>query len=291
MIKTILVPMQGGGNKPALAASLAMARLFNAHVECFCVHQDVNEMIARAVPYDVGTATVIPGFIQAFQDEDAALATRARQAFDEWFQTEKIPYVDAPPGPQAVSTSWREETGNAAECITRRARFSDLVVLDNTPNRAQWTPGLASTLLVESGRPLLLAAASPPKHFSGTVAIAWKETPEAARALTAAMPILAKAKRVAVLSADEPTRKPLRCVECIDELTEQLTWHGFNVEKHFVIPGGLSVADALIGKAHEIGAGLLVMGGYSHSRAREFVFGGVTQTILDGAKLPVFMVH
>ncbi len=291
MIKTILVPMYGGGNKPALAASLEVARLFNAHIECFCVRQDVNEMVARAAPYDVGTATVIPGFIQAFQDEDAALAKRARHLFDDWCRTEKIALADTPPGPQAVSASWREETGNAVECTTRRARFSDLIVLDNAPNQQQWTPGLTSTLLVESGRPLLLASATLPKHLSGTIAIAWKETPEAARAITAAMPILAKAKRIAILSADEPSRKPLRCVECIDTLTEQLGWHGFSMEKHFVIPGGLSIADALVEKAHEIGTGLLVMGGYSHSRARELIFGGVTQNILDGARLPVFMVH
>jgi nucleotide-binding universal stress UspA family protein len=291
MIKTILVPLQGGGSKSVLATSLAMARLFDAHIDCLYARPDVTELIAQATPYDVGTASVIPGFIKAFENEDEALTKRARHTFDEWRKAADIALADTPPGPHAVSTAWCEERGDALRRVVGYARFRDLTVLDNAANRPRLAPDLTSALLTGSGRPLLLASATPPPQLTKTIAIAWKETAEAARAVTAAMPLLAKAGRIVVLSADEEGRAALDCVECTEKLTNQLRWHGLKVEGHFVVPGGRTIAKAILESAHEQGASLLVMGGYSHSRARELIFGGVTQHVLDGVKLPVFMAH
>ena len=111
------------------------------------------------------------------------------------------------------------------------------------------------------------------ESVGSTIAIAWKETAEAARAVTAAMPILAKAKKIVVLTASESSADEDAEMHPAEYLTRQLAAHGFKAEAREVEPGKRSAADALIAAAHEAGADLLVMGAYSHSRFRELVFG------------------
>jgi nucleotide-binding universal stress UspA family protein len=289
MIRTILAPMAGGGSKPALTASLAVARLFNGHIECLHTRPDVAEIVARTSSYYMGTPVIVSNLYEAFQKEDEGLAKRARAMFEQWRKDADIPESDTPPGAHGVTCHWAETVGDVQRRVVARARFHDLTVVDN--GRAHSSPELTSALLSGSGRPLLLAPETMPEQLLDTVAIAWKETAEAARAVTAAMPLLAKARRIVVVAADEEGRKSLDCVECTDKLVRQFEWHGFNVEGRFVLPGGRSVAKTIIDTAHEVKAGLVVMGGYSHSRAREFIFGGVTQEVLNGVKLPVLMAH
>jgi nucleotide-binding universal stress UspA family protein len=123
-----------------------------------------------------------------------------------------------------------------------------------------------------------------------TIAVAWKGTPEAARALTAAMPLLMKARRVDILVADE-SDSAAQCLDCSEHITQHLRWHGVDAHAHFVLPAGRSVAKAVTETAKGFGADLLVMGAYGHSRLREFVFGGFTKEILAGVDIPVFLLH
>ena len=289
MIKTIFTPMDGAGSKPALAASLAVARLFDGHIECLHTRLDVAEIVAGTSTYYMGTPVMLTPLYEAFQKEDEVQAKHARALFEQWRKDADIPESNTPPGTHGVSCQWSETTGDTRRRVVARARFSDLTVLDSS--RMDSAPDLTGALLSGSGRPLLLAPEKMPEQFLHTVVIAWKETAEAARAVTAAMPFLAKARRIVVVSADEEGRKSLDCVECTDKLVREFEWHSFKVEGRFVQPGGRSVAKTILDTAHELKAGLVVMGGYSHSRAREFIFGGVTQEMLNRVKLPVLMAH
>src|SRR5437868_13172803 len=112
---------------------------------------------------------------------------------------------------------------------------------------------------------------------------------ESARAMTAAMPLLAKADRIDVLTASEDDAEAKSCVDCTDRVVQQLRSHGLNAYGRFVIPAGRSAADAVVETARGNGADLLVMGAYGHSRLREFVLGGFTQRILRGAAMPVLL--
>src|SRR3978361_452524 len=89
----------------------------------------------------------------------------------------------------------------------------------------------------------------------------------------AAMPILCKAHRVTVLSANEDDSKALACLDCFERVANYLRWHGISVETRYVGPGGRSVLDAVLQSAGEAGADLLVMGGYGHTRLGEWIFG------------------
>ena len=115
----------------------------------------------------------------------------------------------------------------------------------------------------------------------------WKEAAEASRALMAALPLLAAGKRVIVATVEETAESPG------DDLgiVRQLAWHGISAEPMRIPAEGRPVHEELECAATRYGADLLVMGAYGHSRARQLVFGGCTQHFLDGAELPVLLMH
>jgi nucleotide-binding universal stress UspA family protein len=147
-------------------------------------------------------------------------------------------------------------------------------------------PETLEAALFDSGRPLMIPGVAP--VAPDTIAIAWKSTREAARAVAAAMPFLAQAKRVVILTAAEDDRTDRSEAA---RLLVTLQRHDIAAEARRLQPGSRNAADTLLAAAGEIDAGLLVMGGYGHSRLRELVFGGVTEHVIRGAALPVLMAH
>jgi nucleotide-binding universal stress UspA family protein len=141
--------------------------------------------------------------------------------------------------------------------------------------------------LIDSGRPLLIPPAAPLTALPETVAIAWKATPQAARALTAASPFLSMAKQIVVLTVVEDQRAP---EDDADRLMTGLRWHGVPISVRHLQPDRHNAADTLLSAVAEHAA-LLVMGGYGHSRLREWIFGGFTLSVLRGAEVPVLMAH
>ena len=121
-----------------------------------------------------------------------------------------------------------------------------------------------------------------------TVVIAWKSTPETARAVTAAMPFLSLAKQVVIMTVaeDETTIEE----EGAASLMAHLCWDGFAASVRRLEPGTEGAAETLLAAAREQAA-LLVMDGYGHSRLREWIFGGFTQRILRDAQVPVLIAH
>jgi nucleotide-binding universal stress UspA family protein len=135
-------------------------------------------------------------------------------------------------------------------------------------------------VLLETGRPLLIPGSGTSATFiGGTVAIGWKSTPHAARAASAAMPFLARARDALVMSVEEgePRNDPRR-------LVRNLSWHGLTAFAVTLTPDERGAAQTLLAAARDK-AQLLVMGGYGHSRLREWIFGGFTQEVLTDAPL------
>jgi len=186
---------------------------------------------------------------------------------------------------------WSEPESDAPWGFARRAMYADLVIVGQRdledPMASELPGGFLPSVLVESGRPaLVLPYAGPLEPMGNTVLLAWKETPEAARAVSAALPWLRKASRVhAVCYGDEAGAS-------LKKLQHYLAAQGVaDVSLH---DGGADEGDAgdkLLSTAADVGADLLVMGCYGHSRAREWILGGVTQTILASMTLPVLMSH
>jgi nucleotide-binding universal stress UspA family protein len=181
-----------------------------------------------------------------------------------------------------------------AGAVAQQALYADLLVLGqrNPADEAARSlpPDFVESVLLASGRPALVL---PYVGWNGavgdSVAIAWKETPEAARAVRAAIPILQRAGRVHVLAwgGEEAPRVSGDALDLERYLRlhrVQVTWHREGGEPR-------ELGELLLSRVFDLGADLLVMGCYGHGRAREWILGGVSRTILDAMTLPVLMAH
>jgi nucleotide-binding universal stress UspA family protein len=169
--------------------------------------------------------------------------------------------------------------------VTVYGRTSDLVVASRWDGESLGRATLEAVLL-ETGRPLLIPGSTAMPEAIERVAIAWKPTAQAARAVALATPFLGRAKEVVIATVEESADER----DEIDRLTRYLGWHGLNAAVARMRPGPDGAAATLL-SGIEGRADLLVMGGYGHSRMREWVFGGFTQHVLAGAPLPVLMAH
>jgi nucleotide-binding universal stress UspA family protein len=189
-----------------------------------------------------------------------------------------------------IRSEWRSLPYLSSE-VGVHAYYADLVAIARPESAGQITgpPGLAESLILSSGRPIILF---PPRSTVSRVhraLVAWNTTRESIRAVADAMPLLAKAEAVEVLIVD-PQRHPAgHGQEPGADIARHLARHGAQVEVRRLSSGGKDVAHLLLAQAADFGADLLVMGAYGHSQIREWMFGGVTRTVLYEAGLPVLM--
>ena len=168
------------------------------------------------------------------------------------------------------------------------ARYFDLSLLGweagNTTSRMT-----AEAVVFGSGRPAILLPEQPTVETINHIAIAWDGSRVAARAVADARFLLERAERVSILTVlDE---KPLQDQEAGDRLVEALRRHGLKAEAARVKAEDCPIAETLQRSAIDRGCKLLVMGGYGHSRVRDFVLGGATEGVLNDLLLPVLLSH
>jgi nucleotide-binding universal stress UspA family protein len=289
MIKNILVPASGSPtDREVFGAALMLARTLGAHLAFVHVRIPAADAAARAPHVDFCVGQALADALHHLSEEEARLAKAAFEHFNEFCGKNALPVISEPRPSDAVSASWNQLADRTEGRLTILARHSDLVVLGR-PKRVDYMPSrLIEDLLMTCGRPLLIAPDSKPKQLTGTVAVGWKETPEAARALTAAMPILQAAQRVLVLGVAENEQA---VAGSLDDLVRQLRWHGIDAQSRAIARKTGKAAVELPQAAAELQADLLVVGGFGRGPLRELVFGGVTRSLIDQAPCAVFMLH
>jgi nucleotide-binding universal stress UspA family protein len=187
-----------------------------------------------------------------------------------------------------VRASWRGRLGDPTGMLALEARTADLIVASSPsdgPSRSHGTidPG---ALILSAGRPVLLPTADLVPVRRESVVVGWKDTREARRAIVDAMPILMQAQNVLVVSVDDFDPKAAR--ESVADVIRFLMKHGIKARSEVVEVGSSQTAEALSTLAFEIGANLVVAGGYGHSRLHEWAFGGVTRSLLKETTLHRF---
>jgi len=188
---------------------------------------------------------------------------------------------------------WTAPATEPLRTMTRQGRYADLLILgqhdpDNPP-QACLPPDFVESVLIESGRPALVVPyIGVPETFGKVALVAWKNTRESARALSAALPFLRRCEHVHVVAWDEndgtEPEAPL-------DVERYLCRHGIGIRMHRRDTAPESIGDALLSLVADTSADLLVMGCYGHSRAREWVLGGATRAILQSMTVPVLMAH
>lgn len=290
MFKSILVPSAGfAKDVGALHLAYRFAQLFDGHLDCLHVRQDPADLMATASGYGVplGTQMIVTDLIEVLQETDAKRSERSRKIYEAFCKRESLWSEGAPRKAPGASASWIEKTGRENEVLTSEARVHDLVVLGNASDGLGISASLAGDILIGGGRPVVLATEKTPDSFR-TILIAWKDTVESARAVSAAMPLLVQADKVVIVQVAENKDTTSASAKA---LADNLRWHGIDIEIIFMSKAESSPHEGIITTANVVKADLLVMGGYGHSRVGEFIFGGLTTQMLHHPRLPVFMCH
>ncbi len=151
---------------------------------------------------------------------------------------------------------------------------------------------MPSRVTTEAGRPtLIIPHVGSYKSIGKHVVVAWNGSREAARAAFDAMPFLKTAQSVRILAIDPVCREGYDSIALGDEIAVVLARHNVKAEVTVTHRGDVSIGDELLNRLADEGCDLLVMGCYGHSRLRETLFGGVTQSLLEHMTAPVLMAH
>ena len=148
---------------------------------------------------------------------------------------------------------------------------------------------LAESLVLTSGRPVIMFPPGGTASRIRRILVGWNAGREAVRAVADAMPLLVRAEAVEVLVVDPERRRAGHGQEPGADIARHLARHGAQVEVRRLASGGEDVGRVLLSQAAAFGADLMVMGAYGHSYLNEWIFGGVTRTVLREAGLPVLM--
>jgi nucleotide-binding universal stress UspA family protein len=276
MIKDIVVNLsvtEGGGPVGDYAVSLAST--LQAHLTGIAFVYD------PIVPVS-GTGYIPPEIIETQQADSDAAAKAAIDRFAAATSREKLSAE-----PLTLSASFAG-AGDQFARITRR--FDIAVVGQAEPERSAVEDMIAETTLFESGRPMLMVPYIQKAALKlDNVMVCWDGSRQAARAIADAMPLLTRAGRVEIVIVANERGKQDEIPGA--DMGEHLARHGLKVEVHRISGGSIDVADALLSRAADSGADFMVMGGYGHSRLREFVLGGVTRSILRTMTIPTLMAH
>jgi nucleotide-binding universal stress UspA family protein len=283
--RVVLVPVLGD---PADRAALNMARALGERIKSHIVGLHVRTPLATLVSSSMFDATPMPAeVINRLEEDGRAAAAAARDTFGKWQQEAGIQAATVPARATRATAEWIDVEAPVADEIAARARAADLVILGRSARAyaAATDDGLHGALF-SSGRPTLIVPGEAPGGPFETVLIAWNDSREAAHAVAAAWSLIGRAKRIVVFAggAGESHRM------AADRLVQHMAWRGY-APATIVADASPDVGEALLAVAQREKAGLLVMGAYTHSRLRQFVFGGATSHVLAYATLPVLMAH
>lgn len=169
-----------------------------------------------------------------------------------------------------------------------RARAYDMAIVPSYGHAE--TSAIIESLVFDSGRPVILL---PPEGAAGhrfeSLLIAWDGSRAAARAMGDSLPLCVKARNVAVVAVTG--EKDLRDAPTLADAVRHLARHGIEADAFDIAADGVDAGAALMAHCRRMDVDLLVMCAYGHTRAREFVLGGATRTVLKEADLPVLLSH
>jgi nucleotide-binding universal stress UspA family protein len=274
MIKDIVVNLTIGGERDAAANyAVSLASIFKAH------------LVGVAFVYDPkASANLIVGIPAELID--------AQRAATKHLANEAVVRFEALAKQAGVMTESQMidvAPGHVGDTFGRLARSFDLSVIRQAePNKAEQEVPIIEGALFESGRPVIVV---PYVQTQGAkfdrVMVGWDGSRTAARAIGDAIPVLKRAKMIEVFTV---VAGPTKNTELPGiDIGQHLSRHGLNVEVKRIPAAGINVPEAILSHAADISADFMVMGGYGHSRLREYVLGGATRGILTSMTLPTLM--
>jgi nucleotide-binding universal stress UspA family protein len=275
MYREIFVPcVLGKYPEPAIATAASLAQLSEGRLVALAGASIVAPVATAWMYYPAQVYATMQATAHATVERLATLIReRLAPEMVRW-EVRSTDQIWQTPGEQAVP----------------HARFADLIVLGFDREVTDFEDRLFSALLVEGGVPLLAVPSEGAVSRFQRAVVAWKDTREASRAVHDAMPLLVRSQAVDVLIVDAAAEGERRHgAETL--ILSHLERHGLrpNVVRRCVVEG--RAGPAILEYARECGADYIVAGGYGRRRASEFVFGGVTRTLMKHSPIPVLFAH
>lgn len=276
--KTILVDIDPTGPAATrLDTAIGLANAYQAHLVGL-TQTGIFRFIRDARTPGVDFGGMAPIFEQLRQDAD-----------------ERAARFDAA-STQAGVTSFEHRIGDedAGVALAAAAMYADLAIVsqrDPADAAAPVDAAVPEYVTMNAPCPVLVLPCAG-RHAPGfeRIVVAWNASPEAARAVHQALPLLVRAKQVEIAAIGREERGGPREPAGGTELVRFLARHGVQATVRRPATAA-DIGERLLALAAECGAGLLVMGCYGHSRLRELLLGGVSRTVLEDMTLPVLMAH
>lgn len=273
--KTILVHIDTGKRCAArVEAAIRLAQQHDSHLVAL-------HAIAPFEPPDYVLAEVGPAIVEVQKKATAADLARTESGFTKQVSAAGLRSIE-----------WRTAIDDPVDAMTLHARYADLVVIgqtdasDGTNNAADFP----ERLVLAAGRPVLILPSVGSFPVIGKrILVAWNPSREATRAVTDSIPLLRLASSVHVMAVN-PMSGEHGSVPGAD-IGLYLARHGVRVEVKSDQGAEIDVGNELLSRAADLDVDLIVMGGYGHSRLKEWVLGGATRTILESMTAPVLMSH
>ncbi len=276
MIKDIVVNLSvSEGGHPAADYAVSVAAALEAHIAGIAFAYD------PIVPVS-GSGYIPAEIIETQQRDNEASAKAAIDRFNA---------ATARAGVSAEPITLSASFAGAGDQFGRIARRFDLAIIGQTdPEKTAVEEMIAESALFDSGRPVIMVPYIQKAPLKlDNVMVCWDGSRPAARAIADAMPLLERAGAVEVVIVANERGKQDEIAGA--DMGQHLARHGLNVDVKRIAAGSIDIADTLLSHAADSSADFIVMGGYGHSRLREFVLGGVTHSILRSMTVPALMSH
>jgi nucleotide-binding universal stress UspA family protein len=276
MIKDLVVNLTGGAPQDFAADyAVSIAKTFEAHIGGvgFVYEPVIPGSLLGGIPVDL---------IEAQREENSKTAKAAVARFEAAAQAA---------GLSAETRILDASIAGAADLFGRIARRFDLAVVGQArPREGSSEELLIEGALFEAGRPVVVV---PYVQSEGLklerVLVCWDGSRPATRAIADALPFLQRAKTVEIMAVSPERGKGRELAGT--NMARHLERHGLRVELKRISAADADVPATIQSHAAQTGTDFMVMGGYGHSRLREFILGGVTRTVLTSTKIPVLMSH
>lgn len=283
-LHTIMLPIRGDGKGDnVLAHAAALARRFGARVRVVHCHPKSSDVLA----YGVVIPKVVREQIEAAMSSaagvtEAQLIEEFRELAAKFGLAEEDHEIGKP------TARFIEFAGKQVEAVRTHGRLADLICVPQPDPKMNLGVNTLKSALFSSGRPVMMC---PPQEtvedgFADNVAIGWNGSLEATRAVAMAMPLIASAKSVMILTGgtSQPAAGP-------EELKRYLELKEIASEIRTFDAKSANVGERLLEETKASGAGTLIMGAYHDSYERESLFGGNSQAVVQKADIPVVLVH
>ena len=283
-MRTLLTVIADGTATPVLETALLAARKFDGKIIGLnALTTEYAVVFGGEMGFSVSSEVD-----RTLEREGQERRDQARALFENFMRRNSVPVSnDESAPPQGVTAEWREESGRQNAVVGSLGRVFDLIVVERPQKLASLAEATLEDALFESGRPVLMAPPSSPRTIGERIVIAWNGSTETARTVALAMPYLALARSVQVLTVEGAMQPG----PTGDDLAAALRRRGIAATSRQIEASNRQAGEVFLAEAGASECDLLVKGAYTQSRLRQMIFGGATRHIIMEATIPVILAH